>query len=79
MTAGIGIEREAALLTIKRRLAASPNDAVLRESIGRHYEHLERLAGNLRALGMDDCDVDDNIMQVFHAYETELANYISRI
>ena len=50
---------------------------VVRESIKRHYENLERLAASLRKLGMDDSTVDENITQVFHEYERELVNYMT--
>ena len=52
-------------------------DSVVRESIKRHYENLERLAAGLRKLGMDDSTVDENITQVFHEYERELVNYMT--
>lgn len=79
MSAGIGIEQEAAPLTIKRRLQSSPSHAVLRERIKQHYENLERLAVDLRALGMDDREVHQNVFQMFHAYETKLSNYINSV
>jgi len=68
-----------ALTVIKEMLDARDESAVVRQSIKRHYEHLESLAASLRKLGMDGRDVDDNIMQVFREYERELANYISTV
>jgi hypothetical protein len=66
-----------ALTAIRRQLDATEGGPVVRESIRRHYEHLESLAGSLRKLGMDGREIDENIMQVFREYERELINYMS--
>lgn len=68
---------EGALGAIKQQLDATEGGSVVRESIKRHYENLERLAAGLRKLGIDDREVGENITQVFHEYERELTNYIA--
>ncbi len=68
-----------ALTVIKEMLDARDESAAVRQSIKRHYEHLESLAAGLRKLGMDGREVDENIMQVFREYERELTNYISTV
>jgi len=68
---------ESALAAIKQQLDATEGGQVVRESIKRHYENLERLAAGLRKLGMDDHAVDENIIQVFREYERELVNYVA--
>lgn len=70
-------ESESALGAIKQQLDATEGGPVVRESIKRHYENLERLAAGLRKLGIDDREVGENITQVFHEYERELTNYIA--
>ena len=72
-------EQATALITIKEQLDATECGSVVKQSIKRHYEHLESLAAGLRKLGMDGREVDENIMQVFHEYERELTNYISTV
>jgi hypothetical protein len=64
------------LLTIKRRLAKTETGPAMRESIKRHYEHLESLAANLRNIGMDGREIDEHIVLVFHQYERELTRYL---
>ena len=66
-----------ALGAIKVQLDATEGRSVVRDSVKRHYENLERLAAGLRRLGIDDREVGENITQVFHEYERELTNYIA--
>jgi hypothetical protein len=66
-----------ALGAIKQQLEATEGGSVVRDSVKRHYENLERLAAGLRKLGIDDREVGENITQVFHEYERELTNYIA--
>ena len=77
MTLTSTAKSETALGAIKQQLDATEGGAVVRESVKRHYENLERLAAGLRKLGMDDSAVDENITQVFHEYERELVNYMT--
>jgi hypothetical protein len=67
------------LTVIKEMLDATDQSPAVRQSVKRHYEHLESLAASLRKLGMDGREVDENIMLVFREYERELANYISTV
>jgi hypothetical protein len=66
------------LHVIKGLLDTGEGDAVAQESFRRHYEHLEELAANLRRLGMDEHQIDENIMEIFKEYERELVSYITR-
>jgi hypothetical protein len=68
-----------ALSAIKQRLDAADGGEVAHESFKRHYENLEKLAANLRKIGMDEREVDENIILVFREYERELTNYINNI
>ena len=77
MTLTSTAKSESALGAIKQQLDATEGGPVVRESIKRHYENLERLAASLRKLGIDDSTVDENITQVFHEYERELVNYMT--
>jgi len=74
-----GCENESALTTIKRRLAATDPGPAVRESIKRHYEHLESLAANLRKVGIDGREIDEHIMLVFREYERELSSYLNSL
>lgn len=73
------IQSPPALTVIKEKLDAAAGNAVTRQSIQRHYEHLEGLAASLRKLGMDGHEIDESIMQVFQEYERELTNYIGAV
>jgi hypothetical protein len=73
------VESEGALVAIKRRLTAADSGPAVRESIRRHYEHLESLAASLRRIGMDGREIDEHIMLVFREYERELKNYMSNL
>lgn len=59
-------------------LRESIAEADARASVRRHSEHLELLAANLRALGLDESVVDQQVMGVFQEYERELARYLER-
>lgn len=67
------------LSVVRSRLDSGEGGEVAQGSLKRHYENLEKLAGSLRKLGMDEREVDENLMQVFQEYERELTNYINRI
>ena len=77
------LEPEAAgdgtLTVVKTMLDSGNGGTVAQDSLKRHYENLEKLAGSLRKLGMDEREVDENLMLVFREYERELTNYINRI
>jgi hypothetical protein len=65
------------LALIKRRLgAAAGGGPSVQENVRRHFEDLEKLAGSLRKLGMDERTIDDEIMQVFRRYERLLTDYL---
>jgi hypothetical protein len=66
-----------ALAVVRERLDTGEGDATARQSLRRHYEHLEALAASLRKLGMDEREVGENILMVFCEYERELAHYIN--
>ncbi|BBK39841.1 hypothetical protein STAQ_49190 [Allostella sp. ATCC 35155] len=53
-------------------------EADARASVRRHSEHLEQLAANLRALGLDESVVDQQVIGVFQEYERELERYLER-
>lgn len=59
-------------------LRESVAEADARASVRRHTEHLEQLAANLRALGLDEAVVDQEVIGVFQEYERELARYLER-
>jgi hypothetical protein len=65
-----------ALANIRGRLDTETRE-VPRESVERHYQNLERLAGSLKALGMNEEQVDTEVMQVFGEYQQLLSEYIA--
>jgi len=65
-----------ALADIRSRLDAETRE-VPRESVERHYQNLERLASSLKALGLNEAQVDAEVMQVFGEYQQRLAEYIA--
>ncbi len=67
------------LLLVKDRLATVNLMPVLQVSLKRHYENLELLAQTLRGLGMDDREIDRNVLEVFEEYERELLRTISEM
>ena len=67
------------LSAVKDRLAAVATAPALQSSMKRHYENLETLAKSLQSLGMDDQEVDRNVLAVFEEYERELLRTISHL
>ena len=65
-----------ALVKIKRQLDATDAEPSVQENVRRHYENLEKLAHSLRTLGMDDHQIDKNVVEVFKEYERELDEYM---
>ena len=67
-----------ALAEVKRRLETADGGLAMRESFRRHYENLARLADDLRKLGMDEHEIDVNVMEIFREYERELGRSIEK-
>ena len=61
-----------ALFTVKNRLAAVSAMPALHHSVKRHCENLEKLAKTLQSMGMDEHEIDRNVLEVFEEYEREL-------
>lgn len=64
------------LAAIKRRLDGTDDGTVAKESFKSHYQHLERLAANLRELGIDEAEIDEHVSLIFRQYERELIRYL---
>ena len=64
------------LAMIKRRLDSTDDGTAAKESFKSHYQHLERLAANLRELGIDETEIDEHVTSIFHQYERELFRYL---
>jgi hypothetical protein len=67
------------LSTVKTRLAAVSTVPGLQQSVKRHCENLEMLAKTLRSLGVEDQEIDRNVLGVFEEYERELLNTLSQM
>jgi hypothetical protein len=68
-----------ALSAVKDRLAAVATLPSLQSSVKRHCENLEALAKTLQSLGMDDVEIDKNVLGVFEEYERELMRTVSQL
>jgi hypothetical protein len=68
-----------ALSVAKNRLAAVSSVPTLQQSVKRHCENLETLAGTLRSLGMDNQEIDRNVLGVFEEYERELLHTLGQM
>lgn len=67
------------LLCVKERLAAVAAVPALETSIKRHVENLEALVNTLKTLGLDDKEIDRNVLSVFEEYERELLNTVGTL
>jgi hypothetical protein len=61
-----------ALSVVKDRLAAVATVPSLQHSIKQHCENLEKLSKTLQSMGMDNAEIDRNVLSVFEEYEREL-------
>jgi hypothetical protein len=68
-----------ALSAVNDRLAAVAAVSSLQINVKRHCENLETLAKTLQSLGMDDQEIDRNVLAVFEEYERELLRTITQI
>ena len=68
-----------ALMAVKTRLAAVATVPALQHSVKRHCENLETLAKTLQSLGMDDQEIDRNVLGVFEEYERELLRTVGQM
>jgi hypothetical protein len=59
------------LADIRHRLG-TVSEPPVRESIERHFDHLEQLAQSLRALRFDTESGDQAVLEVFEDYEQQL-------
>lgn len=71
-----GRKTDRTLAAIKRRLDGTDDGTVAKESFRSHYRHLERLAANLRELGIDEAEIDEHVSLIFRQYERELIRYL---
>ena len=67
------------LSAVKDRLAAVAVIPALQCSVNRHCENLETLSRTLRSLGMDDQEIDRNVLSVFDEYERELLRTVNEM
>ena len=67
------------LSAVKDRLTAVAAIPALQCSVNRHCENLETLSRTLRSLGMDDQEIDRNVLSVFEEYERELLRTVSQM
>lgn len=66
-------------MCLKDRLAAAATVPALETSVKRHCENLENLAKTLKSLGLDDKEIDRNVVAVFEEYERELLNTVGQM
>jgi 3-methyladenine DNA glycosylase AlkD len=67
------------LSTVKTRLAAVSTVPALQHSVKRHCENLEALTKTLRSIGMDDQEINRNVLAVFEEYERELLRTVNQM
>jgi 3-methyladenine DNA glycosylase AlkD len=67
------------LSTVKTRLEAVSTVPGLQHSVKRHCENLEMLTKTLRSLGMEDQEIDRNVLAVFEEYERELLHTVGQM
>lgn len=70
---------EDVLSAVKTRLEAVSTVPGLQHSVKRHCENLEMLTKTLRSLGMEDQEIDRNVLAVFEEYERELLHTVSQM
>lgn len=63
--------------SLEMRINGAENDHVLKENIDKHREHLNRLASNLRDVGMDQQEISGHVLIIFRQYERLLLEYLS--
>ena len=76
MTVEATLKQNDTLAAIKQKLDAAEGGPTVQENVKRHYENLEKLAANLRKLGMDEQNVSAEILLVFKQYEQALTDYM---
>lgn len=64
------------LAVVQADLRRFESNSKLTANVREHYEHLERLASNLRKLGMDMETIDMHVVALFHEYKAELAKVV---
>lgn len=67
------------LSVVKTRLEAVSTMPGLQQSVKRHCENLETLAKTLRSLGMDNQEINRNVLAVFEEYERELLHTVGQM
>jgi hypothetical protein len=72
-------ETSGALAQIKNDLSRFELEPDLRNSVRKHYEHLETLAASLKKLGIDGKAIDYHVTQIFEKYRIELIRNIERL
>ena len=70
---------EDVLLAVKARLESVSTVPGLQHSVKRHCENLEILTKTLRSLGMEDQEIDRNVLAVFEEYERELLHTVGQM
>jgi hypothetical protein len=65
------------LETIKSDLQELESVSAVTMNVRAHYEHLEALAKNLRAIGMDGSEIDEHVVALFESYKAELNKVIA--
>jgi hypothetical protein len=68
-----------ALSVVKDRLAAVAEVPSLQHSVKQHCENLEKLSKTLCSLGMDEAEIDRNVLAVFEEYERELLRTVGHM
>ena len=67
------------LSVVKTRLEAVSTVPALQHSVKRHCENLEALTKTLRSIGMEDQEIDRNVLAVFEEYERELLHTVGQM
>ena len=67
------------LSVVKTRLEAVSTVPGLQHSVKRHCENLEALTKTLRSIGMENQEIDRNVLAVFEEYERELLHTVNQM
>jgi hypothetical protein len=67
------------LSVVKTRLEAVSTVPGLEHSVKRHCENLETLAQTLRKPGMENQEINRNVLAVFEEYERELLHTVGQM
>lgn len=74
-----GHDANSNLAQIKRDLDGIAVGTELHENVRKHYQHLESLTANLKALGVDAGVIDGHVTDIFKKYKAAILLNIERL